>query len=114
LALAVPGATPFPECSGVLVASGEQLRAKAITLSSRKWGQHGDTQFLRLSFGRFGDDLAATATDEQLLAWAVEDLATVFGFDVDIVEALNHRRIDAMAPYGPRQPDLGAALRAGL
>src|ERR1700678_4016434 len=55
VALAVPGDTAFRECSGVLVASGEQLRAKAITLSSRKWGLHGDVQFLRLSFGRFGD-----------------------------------------------------------
>ena len=43
VALAVPGNTPFPECSGVLVATGERLRGKAITLSSRKWGARGDT-----------------------------------------------------------------------
>ena len=55
-----PAIPRFPECSGVLVASGEQLRAKAITLSSRKWGARGDVQLLRLSFGRFGDDLATT------------------------------------------------------
>ena len=30
VALAVPGDTAFPECSGVLVASGEQLRSKAM------------------------------------------------------------------------------------
>lgn len=114
LALAVPGDTPFPECSGVLVASGERLRAKAITLSSRKWGLQGDAQFLRLSFGRFGDDLAATATDEQLLVWAREDLATVFGFDVDIVDARIQRWIEAMPQYGPGHADLVADVRAGL
>jgi oxygen-dependent protoporphyrinogen oxidase len=120
LALAVPGDTPFPECSGVLVASGEQLRAKAITLSSRKWGlagaegAEGDVQFLRLSFGRFGDDLAATAADEQLLAWATEDLATVFGVDVEIVDARMQRWIDAMPQYGPGHGDLVAEVRAGL
>ncbi len=114
LALAVPGDTPFPECSGVLVASGEQLRAKAITLSSRKWGIPGDVQFLRLSFGRFGDSLAATATDEQLSAWAAEDLATVFGFGVDSVDARVQRWIDAMPQYGPGHADLVAEVRAGL
>ena len=56
LAIAVPRDTAFPQCSGVLVASGERLRAKAITLSSRKWGSaRRDAQLLRLSFGRFGD-----------------------------------------------------------
>ena len=55
VALALPGGTPLPEHSGVLVASGERLRAKAITLSSRKWGQRGNVELVRLSFGRFGD-----------------------------------------------------------
>jgi len=114
VALGVPGNTAFPECSGVLMASGEPLRAKAITLSSRKWGLQGDVQFLRLSFGRFGDDLAATATDEQLLAWATEDLAVVFGLDVEPVDARVQRWIEAMPQYGPGHADVVAEIRAGL
>jgi oxygen-dependent protoporphyrinogen oxidase len=114
VALAVPGNTAFPECSGVLAASGERLRAKAITLSSRKWGLDGDVQFLRLSFGRFGDDLAATASDAELLAWASEDLATVFGLDVHPVDARIQRWIDAMPQYGPGHAALVAEVRAGL
>ena len=117
LALAVPGDTPFPECSGVLVASGEPLRAKAITLSSRKWGPaglKGGAQFLRLSFGRFGDDLATTASDEELLAWARRDLATVFGLDVEPVDARLRRWIEAMPQYGPGHADVVAEVRAGL
>jgi protoporphyrinogen/coproporphyrinogen III oxidase len=114
VALGVPGNTAFPECSGVLMASGEPLRAKAITLSSRKWGLQGDVQFLRLSFGRFGDDLAATATDEQLLGWATEDLAAVFGLDVEPVDARVQRWIEAMPQYGPGHADVVAEIRAGL
>jgi protoporphyrinogen/coproporphyrinogen III oxidase len=114
VALAVPGDTAFPECSGVLVASGEQLRSKAITLSSRKWGLHGDVQFLRLSFGRFGDELAARASDDELLAWAVGDLATVFGLHVEPVDARVQRWIEAMPQYGPGHADVVAEVRAGL
>jgi protoporphyrinogen/coproporphyrinogen III oxidase len=114
VALAVPGNTPFPECSGVLVASGEPLRAKAITLSSRKWGLDGDVQFLRLSFGRYGDNLAASASDEQLLAWSVGDLDTVFGLTVDPVDAQVRRWIDAMPQYGPGHAEVVAEVRAGL
>jgi protoporphyrinogen/coproporphyrinogen III oxidase len=117
VALAVPGATPFPECSGVLVASGERLRAKAITLSSRKWGLRGlkgEAQFLRLSFGRAGDDVAASASDDELLAWSVGDLATVFGLSVAPIDAQVRRWIDAMPQYGPGHADLVAEVRAGL
>ncbi len=114
VSLAVPGNTAFPECSGVLVASGEPLRAKAITLSSRKWGLRGDVQFLRLSFGRFGDDLAASASDDELLAWARGDLATVFGLDVAPVDARLQRWVEAMPQYGPGHADLVAEVRAGL
>lgn len=114
VALAVPQHTAFPQHSGVLVASGERLHAKAITLSSRKWGVRGDTQLLRLSFGRFGEDLAATASDDELLAWAVADLATVFGVTVDPVDVRVRRWIDALPQYGPGHADLVAQLRAGL
>ncbi|WP_025735526.1 protoporphyrinogen oxidase [Mycobacterium genavense] len=114
VALAVPGDTAFSECSGVLAASGEQLRGKAITLSSRKWGIGGDLQFLRLSFGRYGDDLAATASDEDLLAWARQDLEAVFGLTVKPVQARVQRWIEAMPQYGPGHAGLVARLREGL
>jgi oxygen-dependent protoporphyrinogen oxidase len=114
VALAVPFDTPFPQCSGVLAATGEPLRAKAITLSSQKWGTRGDTQLLRLSFGRFGDDLAQTASDDELLGWALSDLVDVFGLTVDPVDARVRRWIDAMPQYGPGHADVVAEIRAGL
>ena len=70
-----PAAAPMPDRSGVLVAASERLHAKAITLSSRKWGPRGNVELVRLSFGRFGDEMAHSVGDDDLLSWAAEDLA---------------------------------------
>ncbi len=118
VALALPGGIPVPEQSGVLVASGERLRAKAITLSSRKWGRRGSVELMRLSYGRFGDsaetNAARSAGDEDLLSWSAQDLATVFGISVEPVDCRVVRWIDAMPQYGPGHGELVAELRAGL
>ncbi|WP_059020327.1 protoporphyrinogen oxidase [Mycobacterium sp. M26] len=117
LAMAAPGGTPFPPQSGVLVATGERLHTKAITLSSRKWGARGNCELLRMSFGRFGDgekNPARVTSDTELQAWAEADLKTVFGIDVDPVEILVHRWLDAMPQYGPGHAGLAARLRADL
>lgn len=112
--VALPGGTPLPGQSGVLAASGERLHAKAITLTSRKWGPRGNVELVRLSFGRFGDNLARNVGDERLLEWAVADLATVFGIRADPVDCHVQRWIDALPQYGPGHRDLVAELRAGL
>ena len=114
VALALPGGTPLPDQSGVLVAGGEPLRAKAITLSSRKWGRRGNVELVRLSFGRLGDELARSAGDEDLLSWSARDLATLFGVSVEPVDCHVARWIDAMPQYGPGHGELIAELRAGL
>ncbi len=114
VALAVPGGTPLPQNSGVLVATGEPLHAKAITLSGRKWGSRGNAELLRLSFGRSGDTIARDTSDDTLLAWSLEDLRTVFGIDVDPVDVRVHRWLDAMPQYAPGHGRLVADLRAGL
>ncbi|UMB67800.1 protoporphyrinogen oxidase [Mycobacterium paraterrae] len=118
LAMAVPRGVAFPQNSGVLVASGERLHAKAITLSSRKWGRRTDVELLRLSFGRFGDSAennpAIRASDDELLAWALEDLSAVFDLTVEPVDVHVQRWPDAMPQYGPGHRGLVAELRAGL
>jgi oxygen-dependent protoporphyrinogen oxidase len=114
VAMALPGGTPVPEQSGVLVAGGEPLHAKAMTLTSRKWGPRGNVELVRLSFGRFGDQLARSAGDEDLLSWAAADLASVFGITHEPVDCHVHRWIDAMPQYGPGHAGLIAELRAGL
>lgn len=112
--LALPGGTPLPEQSGVLVAGGERLYAKAMTLTSSKWGRRGNVELVRLSFGRFGDTLAHNAGDEDLLSWAAADLADVFGVTQEPVDCHVQRWIDAMPQYGPGHADIVAELRAGL
>jgi len=114
LAMAVGAATPFPPQSGVLVATGESLRAKAITLSTRKWGARGDAELVRMSFGRFGDDIARATSDHDLQAWAVSDLATVFGITVDPIDVVVHRWIDALPQYAPGHGDLVTEIRADM
>ena len=95
-----------------------RLNAKAVTLSSRKWGRRGNVELLRLSFGRFGDapetSAARNTGDEDLLAWSARDLNTLFGVTVDPVDSHVHRWIDAMPQYGPGHAELVAELRAGL
>jgi protoporphyrinogen/coproporphyrinogen III oxidase len=112
--LALPGGTPLPAQSGVLVASGEPLHAKAMTLTSRKWGARGNVELVRLSFGRFGDELARSVGDDELVKWASDDLSTVFGVNVDAVDCHVQRWLDAMPQYGPGHLDVIAELRAGL
>ncbi|CAN5484482.1 protoporphyrinogen oxidase [soil metagenome] len=114
VALAVPGGTPLPQHSGVLVASGERLHAKAITLSTRKWGRRGNSELLRLSFGRFGDTIARDTSDDDLLAWSLADLEQVFDVAVEPVDMCVHRWLDAMPQYGPGHAELAAQVRAGL
>lgn len=114
LAMSLPIGTVLPSHSGVLVATGEPLHAKAITLSSRKWGRAGGPELLRMSFGRFGDDIARCVSDATLGDWACEDLRTVFGINPDPIGVLVHRWIDALPQYGPGHGGLAAEVRAGL
>jgi oxygen-dependent protoporphyrinogen oxidase len=114
VALALPGGTPLPQQSGVLMAAGEALHSKAITLTSRKWGRGGNAELLRLSYGRFGDDLARNVGDDRLLAWSLEDLRSLFGITAEPVDYLVQRWIDAMPQYGPGHLELVDELRAGL
>lgn len=117
LAMALPAGTPLPPQSGVLVASGERLHSKAITLSTRKWGARGEAELLRLSFGRFSDaerNPARSVSNAVLHEWALEDLGTVFGINADPIDVLVHRWIDALPQYGPGHAAIAADIRAGL
>ena len=77
-------------------------------------GARGGAELLRLSFGRFGDEIARTVSTADLQAWALEDLETVFGLTVDPIDALVHRWIDALPQYGPGHAAIAAEVRAGL
>lgn len=81
----------LPENSGILIAdagadtANTDVRAKAFTLSSKKWPHLAERggALVRASFGRYGDnpDLAITASEDDLVDWALDDLQTITGFD---------------------------------
>ncbi|MCW4353283.1 protoporphyrinogen oxidase [Hoyosella sp. YIM 151337] len=75
---AFPGDAELPEWSGVLVAGDEDLHAKAVTFTSRKWPHHAGRGLLRVSLGRFGDPEPVTdSLDDVLIGVALRDLRHV-------------------------------------
>lgn len=103
VALALPRETSLPQNSGILVATGEPLRAKAFTLSSRKWTHlaERETAVVRVSFGKFGDDSPLSWTDTELVTAATGDLATVTGVAIEPVAAVVRRWPGGLAQYAP-------------
>ena len=84
VSIALAPGTVLPEHSGVLVGTGESLRAKAFTFSSQKWAHlsGGDLPVsVRASFGRFGapvpDEITEPGVDARLRRDALEDLDEV-------------------------------------
>ncbi len=78
ITLAVPRQA-FPPGSGLLVAGAGAV--KAVTLSSQKWA-HLDTAehvFIRASIGRRGEEHLLQRSDEELVALAVAQLASLIG-----------------------------------
>ncbi|MEU4313714.1 protoporphyrinogen oxidase [Nocardia sp. NPDC024068] len=116
VALELPKDTALPENSGVLVATGEALRAKAFTLSSRKWTHLAarETALVRVSFGRFGDDSALRCTDTELVAAATADLGTVTGVPITPLSAVVQRWPGGLAQYAPGHPERVAAIESAL
>ncbi|WP_407671222.1 protoporphyrinogen oxidase [Nocardia stercoris] len=116
VALAVAPDAPLPDNSGILVATGEPLRAKAFTLSSRKWPHLAgrDALLLRASFGRFGDSSPLSWSDADLIAAATADLATVTGHHIEPLDARVQRWPGGLPQYAPghdrRIADLEAAV----
>ncbi|MEE4022884.1 protoporphyrinogen oxidase [Gordonia sp. PKS22-38] len=83
VSIALEPGTELPDHSGVLVATGDTLRAKAFTFSSRKWAHLADDGpvSVRASFGRYRapipDDCIEEGVDDRIRAEALEDLDAV-------------------------------------
>ncbi|SKC38321.1 protoporphyrinogen oxidase [Okibacterium fritillariae] len=88
LVLDAPALDSYPRGTGILVAPGSSVRAKAMTHSDAKWswlaeraaadGPH--RHVIRLSYGRQGDaDSTAALGDAELVAQALADASLLFG-----------------------------------
>lgn len=116
VALELPKDTALPPNSGVLVATGEPLRAKAFTLSSRKWAHLAarETALVRVSFGRFGDDAVLGLSDAELIDAATADLATVTGVPITPRSAIVQRWPGGLAQYAPGHTERVAEIESAL
>lgn len=116
VALALAHDAPLPDNSGILVATGEPLRAKAFTLSSRKWPHLAarDVALVRASFGRFGDPAPLSWSDAELISAAVEDLSTVIDAPIRPLTAVVQRWPGGLPQYAPGHTDRIAALNDTL
>ncbi|MEV6066114.1 protoporphyrinogen oxidase [Nocardia sp. NPDC052001] len=114
VAMALPAATELPDNSGILVATSEPLRAKAFTLSSRKWPHLAarEVALVRASFGRFGDDSLLAWQDAELIQAAVDDLTTVTGANIRPLSAVVQRWRGGLPQYAPGHTARIADLRS--
>lgn len=114
VAMALPADTDLPENSGILVATGEPLRAKAFTLSSRKWPHLAsrDVALVRASFGRYGAATPLAWSDEELIAAAREDLVTVTSATIHPLQAVVQRWPGGLPQYAPGHTTRIADLRS--
>ncbi|HET8993821.1 MULTISPECIES: protoporphyrinogen oxidase [unclassified Rhodococcus (in: high G+C Gram-positive bacteria)] len=112
VSMAFPSGAALPQNSGILVATGEELSAKAFTLSGRKWPHlaERDVALARASFGRFGDDALVGASDEQLITLARADLATVTGVADEPVAAFVQRWHGGLPQYRAGHTETVAAF----
>ncbi|AGS33913.1 protoporphyrinogen oxidase [Corynebacterium maris DSM 45190] len=110
----------LPDNSGVLIAADQPgVRAKAFTFSSKKWPHLGERggALVRASFGRFGDDVAVRADEDDLVDWALDDLQEITGFDgreAGLAEIYTQRWFGGLPRYDETHLDTVAAVRGHL
>jgi oxygen-dependent protoporphyrinogen oxidase len=106
--------------SGFLVPPVEGRRIKAATFSFAKWdwvreaGADAGVVPIRTSLGRAGEARSLQATDEELVATSLTDLAEVTGLTADPLDTHVQRWGGGLPQYAPGHLDLVARVRAGL
>jgi len=102
----------LPRTSGLLVATGEPLHAKALTHSSRKWPHLGgeDVVLLRASLGRYGDTTALQIDDAEVVSQVRADLAAVHGITAPPLDVMVQRWGGGLPQYAPGHLERVAAL----
>lgn len=106
------------DSSGFLVPPREGRRIKASTFSFAKWGwvreAGGDLLLLRTSLGRHGEQAALQATDEELVAWSLADLADAVGIAAEPVDTHVQRWGGGLPQYAVGHLDRVARIRADV
>jgi oxygen-dependent protoporphyrinogen oxidase len=104
-----------PEGSGLLVAAGERLATKAITLTSGKWPlETGGVTLLRASVGRIGETAALQLADEELVELVRRELRALLGIAATPIDALVTRWGGGLPQYEVGHVDRIDRVRSAL
>ncbi|WP_433295135.1 protoporphyrinogen oxidase [Pseudonocardia sp. CA-142604] len=106
----------LPPTSGVLIATGEPLSAKAFTHSTNKWSHLSPDGLVRLraSLGRFGEAATLQVDDAELVRRVRADLATLTGISAEPVAVHVQRWGGGLPQYGVGHLDRVRAIEHGL
>lgn len=106
------------DSSGFLVPPVEGRRIKAATFSFAKWDwvreAGGDLLLLRTSLGRYGEEAALQATDDELVAWSLADLHDATGLTATPVDTHVQRWGGGLPQYAVGHVDRVARIRAAV
>ena len=104
----------LPAGSGLLVAAGERLAVKAVTLSSQKWPLPTGLAVLRASVGRVGEPQALQLPDADLIGLVRRELDALLGITAAPVDALVTRWGGGLPQYGVGHVERIARIRAAV
>lgn len=105
------------DSSGFLVPPVDGRRVKAATFSFAKWdwvreaGEARGLALLRTSLGRYGEERSLQASDEELVAWSLADLADATGRHFRPVDTHVQRWGGGLPQYAVGHLDRVAAIR---
>jgi protoporphyrinogen/coproporphyrinogen III oxidase len=106
------------DSSGFLVPPVEGRRIKAATFSFAKWGwvrkAGGELLLLRASLGRYGEEAALQASDDELVAWSLADLRDATGLAATPVDTHVQRWGGGLPQYAVGHLDRVARIRAAV
>jgi oxygen-dependent protoporphyrinogen oxidase len=116
LALPVSAAQALPQSSGVLVAAGEPLSAKAFTFSGRKWSHAASHEvvLVRASLGRHGEARLLQRDDAELIELVRADLAMLTGITATPVDTVVARWGGGLPQYPPGHLEAVTALESAV
>lgn len=114
VSFAFAGVAPLPPGSGLLVATGERLATKGLTLSSQKWPLDTDSTMLRASVGRLGEPAALQFDDADLIELVRRELRPLIGVDAQPVDARVTRWGGGLPQYAVGHVERVARIRAAV
>jgi oxygen-dependent protoporphyrinogen oxidase len=105
----------LPAGSGLLVAGGERLATKAVTVSSQKWPQPaGAPVLVRASVGRHGEHEALRFDDTDLAGLVQRELRPLLGVAAAPLDVLVTRWGGALPQYGVGHVQRVARIRSAV